>query len=94
MCTLKIIPPKCTPWFQPCDLYIYVKHYVGKFQNFPGLTAASRKFPRITVPSTSLCKISNENRSTNSLLDKKAADGCVRWYGQNSLHFPNPMQTW
>jgi hypothetical protein len=67
---------------------------VGKFQNFAVFTAASRKFLRITVPRTGLCEISNENRSTNSLLDKKAADGCVRLYGQNYLHFTNPMKTW
>jgi len=34
-CTLKIIPPKCTPLVQPCDVYFYrqVKIFIKKIQN-------------------------------------------------------------
>jgi hypothetical protein len=44
-CSLKIIPPKCTPLCQPCDVYFYkqVKNYIAKFQNCPVIIAANRE---------------------------------------------------
>jgi len=38
-CTLSIIPPKCTPFCQPCDVYFYrqVKNYIRRIQNAPYL---------------------------------------------------------
>ena len=34
-CTLKVIPPKCTPLVQPCDVYFYgqVKNLIKNLQN-------------------------------------------------------------
>ena len=38
-CNLKIIPPKCTPLCQPCDVYFYrqVKNFLNRLQNAPAL---------------------------------------------------------
>ena len=34
-CELKIIPPGCTPFVQPCDVYFYrqVKYFIKELQN-------------------------------------------------------------
>lgn len=34
-CSIKVIPPKCTPLVQPCDVYFYrqVKNFIKKIQN-------------------------------------------------------------
>ncbi|GBL79501.1 hypothetical protein AVEN_92654-1 [Araneus ventricosus] len=34
-CTIKVIPPKCTPLLQPCDVYFYrqVKNLIKRLQN-------------------------------------------------------------
>ena len=34
-CTIKVIPPKCTPLCQPCDVYFYrqVKNFIKRLQN-------------------------------------------------------------
>lgn len=42
-CWLKIIPPKCTPVYQPSDGYFckQVKNYIGNFQNCPLFMAAN-----------------------------------------------------
>ncbi|GFT84611.1 HTH CENPB-type domain-containing protein [Trichonephila clavipes] len=34
-CTMKVIPPKCTPLVQPCDVYFYrqVKNFIKRLQN-------------------------------------------------------------
>ncbi|GFW78911.1 HTH CENPB-type domain-containing protein [Trichonephila clavipes] len=34
-CTMKVIPPKCTPLGQPCDVYFYrqVKNFIKRLQN-------------------------------------------------------------
>jgi hypothetical protein len=44
-CSLKIVPPKCTPMCQLCDVYFYrqVKNYIAKFKNGSVLIAASHK---------------------------------------------------
>lgn len=44
-CTLKIIPPKCTPLCQPCDVYFYrqVKIFIKKIQNAPALLKNQRE---------------------------------------------------
>jgi hypothetical protein len=33
-CSIKVIPPKCTPLVQPCDIYFYrqVKNFIKKFK--------------------------------------------------------------
>ena len=43
-CTLKIIPPKCTPLCQPCDVYFYrqIKNYIARFQNYYELFTTGR----------------------------------------------------
>ena len=44
-CTLKTIPPKCTPLCQPCDIYFFrqVKNLVSRFQNANTLIAENRE---------------------------------------------------
>jgi len=44
-CTLKIIPPKCTPLVQPCDVYFYrqVKNFIKKLQNCSHLIEQNRE---------------------------------------------------
>jgi hypothetical protein len=44
-CSLKIIPPKCTPLCQPCAVYFYrqVKNYIAKYQNCPVIIATNRE---------------------------------------------------
>lgn len=44
-CTVKVIPPKCTPLCQPCDVYFYrqVKIFIKKLQNAPELLKANRE---------------------------------------------------
>ena len=44
-CTLKIIPPKCTPLCQPCDVYFYrqVKNFLKRLQNAPALLKEQRE---------------------------------------------------
>ncbi|KYM98426.1 hypothetical protein ALC62_10866 [Cyphomyrmex costatus] len=44
-CTLKFIPPKCTPLCQPCDVYFYrqVKILIKKLQNAPTLIKNQRE---------------------------------------------------
>ena len=44
-CTLKIIPPKCTPLCQPCDVYFYrqVKNFFKRLQNAPALLKEQRE---------------------------------------------------
>ncbi|KAJ8960708.1 hypothetical protein NQ314_006019 [Rhamnusium bicolor] len=34
-CTIKVIPPKCMPWIQPCDAYFYeqVKNFIKRLRN-------------------------------------------------------------
>ena len=43
--TLKIIPPKCTPLCQPCDVYFYrqVKDFTKSLQNAPALLKEQRE---------------------------------------------------
>ena len=38
-CTVKVIPPKCTPLCQPCDVYCYrqMKNIIKKLQNASAL---------------------------------------------------------
>ena len=44
-CTLKIIPPKCTPLCQPSDIYFFrqVKNLVSRIQNASTLIAENRE---------------------------------------------------
>ncbi|XP_070171198.1 uncharacterized protein [Polyergus mexicanus] len=44
-CTLKFIPPKCTPLCQPCDVYFYrqVKNFIRRMQNAPALLKDQRE---------------------------------------------------
>ncbi|GFY50024.1 HTH CENPB-type domain-containing protein [Trichonephila inaurata madagascariensis] len=44
-CTLKIIPPKCTPIVQPCDVYFYrqVKNFIKHLQNSACLIEQNRE---------------------------------------------------
>lgn len=44
-CTLKVIPPKCTPLVQPCDVYFYrqVKNLIKKLQNSSYLIEQDRE---------------------------------------------------
>lgn len=44
-CTIKVIPPKCTPICQPCDVYFYrqVKIFTKKIQNAPDLLKNNRE---------------------------------------------------
>lgn len=44
-CTLKVIPPKCTPLCQPCDVYFYrqVKILLKHLQNAPTLLYEQRE---------------------------------------------------
>lgn len=44
-CTLKIIPPKCTPICQPCDVYFFrqVKNFLKRLQNAQELIAAKKE---------------------------------------------------
>jgi len=44
-CTVKIIPPKCTPLCQPCDVYFYrqVKNLLKRLQNAPTLLQEQRE---------------------------------------------------
>ncbi|GFY52652.1 putative deoxyribonuclease TATDN2 [Trichonephila inaurata madagascariensis] len=44
-CTLKIIPPKCTPIVQPCDVYFYrqVKNFIKHLQNSAFLIEQNRE---------------------------------------------------
>lgn len=44
-CTVKVIPPKCTPICQPCDVYFYrqVKNFIKKLQNCPTLLQQQRE---------------------------------------------------
>lgn len=43
--TIKIIPPKCTPVCQPCDVYFYrqVKMFIKRLQNAPALLKENRE---------------------------------------------------
>lgn len=44
-CSLKIIPPKCTPLVQPCDVYFYrqVKNFIKRLQNSSHLIEQNRE---------------------------------------------------
>jgi len=44
-CTLKFIPPKCTPFCQPCDVYFYrqVKIIIKILQNSSALLKDERE---------------------------------------------------
>lgn len=44
-CTVKIIPPKCTPLCQPCDVYFYrqVKIFISQLQNATCLLEQNRE---------------------------------------------------
>lgn len=44
-CTLKVIPPKCTPLVQPCDVYFYrqVKNFIKRIQNSSYLIERERE---------------------------------------------------
>lgn len=44
-CTLKVIPPKCTPLVQPCDVYFYrqVKNIIKRLQNCSHLMEQQRE---------------------------------------------------
>ena len=44
-CTVKLIPPKCTPLIQPCDVYFYshVKNLIKKIQNCSQLIEENRE---------------------------------------------------
>lgn len=44
-CTIKVIPPKCTPLVQPCDVYFYrqVKNFIKRIQNSSDLMEQNRK---------------------------------------------------
>lgn len=44
-CTIKVIPPKCTPICQPCDVYFYrqVKIFIKRIQNAPDLLKNDRE---------------------------------------------------
>ena len=43
--TVKVIPPKCTPLCQPCDVYFYrqVKHFISRLQNCTYLLQQKRQ---------------------------------------------------
>lgn len=45
ICTLKTIPPKCTPLVQPCDVYFYrqVKNFIKQLQNCSYLIESGRE---------------------------------------------------
>lgn len=49
-CNLQIIPSKCTPICQPCDVYIYrqVKIIIKKIQDYPDLIAQSGESMQLT----------------------------------------------
>lgn len=44
-CTVKVIPPKCTPIVQPCDVYFYrqVKNLIKHLQNAAYLIEKNRE---------------------------------------------------
>lgn len=44
-CTIKVIPPKCTPLVQPCDVYFYrqVKNLIKRLQNSAYLIEQNRE---------------------------------------------------
>lgn len=44
-CSLKVIPPKCTPLVQPCDVYFYrqVKNFIKRLQNCTHLIEQERE---------------------------------------------------
>jgi len=44
-CTIKVIPPKCTPLVQPCDVYFYrqVKNLIKRIQNCAYLVENNRE---------------------------------------------------
>jgi len=44
-CTIKVIPPKCTPICQPCDVYFYrqVKNLIKRLQNCSYLIEQNRE---------------------------------------------------
>ncbi|XP_071574627.1 uncharacterized protein [Temnothorax nylanderi] len=44
-CTIKVIPPKCTPLVQPCDVYFYrqVKNFIKRLQNCSHLIEQNRE---------------------------------------------------
>lgn len=44
-CMIKVIPPKCTPLCQPCDVYFYrqVKNFLKRLQNAPTLIQEKRE---------------------------------------------------
>lgn len=44
-CTIKVIPPKCTPLCQPCDVYFYrqVKNFIKRLQNCSVLIEQQRE---------------------------------------------------
>lgn len=44
-CTMKVIPPKCTPLVQPCDVYFYrqVKNLIKRMQNCAYLIEIDRE---------------------------------------------------
>ncbi|XP_076667942.1 uncharacterized protein LOC143368768 [Andrena cerasifolii] len=43
-CTLKVIPPKCTPLCQPCDVYFFrrIKNFIARLQNAQTLVSENR----------------------------------------------------
>lgn len=47
-CTVKVIPPKCTPICQPCDVYFYrqVKNFIKRLQNCSYLIDNEREIAR------------------------------------------------
>ena len=44
-CTVKVIPPKCTPLCQPCDVYFYrqMKNIIKKLQRASTLLKENRE---------------------------------------------------
>lgn len=44
-CIIKVIPPKCTPLVQPCDVYFYrqVKNFIKRLQNSATLIAKEKE---------------------------------------------------
>lgn len=44
-CSVKVIPPKCTPLVQPCDVYFYrqVKNFIKRLQNCSELLEQNRE---------------------------------------------------